>query len=239
METSKIIDVYGQAIKDHYQGKDTKLLTFSSIAGADELPVAHLFRSFEDMPELEQIALTLTRGHVLDLGCGAGSHSLYLEQKDHPVTALDISRGAIEVCQLRGLKRPVCRDLWNLKNEKYDTILALMNGAGICGTLSKLPDFLNHLKSLLQPKGQVLMDSSDLIYMFEDETGEADVPFGDRYYGEIEFDLEYQGKRSGSFPWLYIDYYNLEQHALEAGFLCELVKKGAHYDYLARLTLAS
>ena len=144
-------------------------------------------------------------------------------------------QGAIEVCQLRGLKRAVCQDLWNLKNERYDTILALMNGAGICGTLSKLTDFLGHLKSLLQPKGQVLMDSSDLIYMFEDENGEADVPFVDHYYGEIEFDLEYQGKRSGRFPWLYIDFYNLQQHALEAGFMCELIKKGSHYDYLARL----
>lgn len=239
MTTSKINDVYGQAIKDHYTGKDTRLLTFSSIAGEDELPVAHLFRSFEEMPELERLALSLSSGHVLDLGCGAGSHSLYLEQNDYRVTALDISQGAIEVCQLRGLKRAICQDLWKLKNERYDTILALMNGAGICGTLSKLPDFLSHLKSLLQPKGQVLMDSSDLIYMFEDETGEADVPFVDHYYGEIEFDLEYQGKRSGRFPWLYIDFYNLQQHALEAGFMCELIKKGSHYDYLARLTPVS
>lgn len=237
METGEIIDVYGQAIMDYYMGKGTYLRTISSIAGEDELPIAHLFRSFEEMPELEQIALNLSRGKVLDLGCGAGSHSLYLEQNAFHVKALDISQGAIEVCQLRGLKKPVCQDLWNLKNEKYDTILALMNGAGICGTLAKLPDFLNHLKSLLRSKGQVLMDSSDLIYMFEDETGQADVPFGDRYYGEIEFDLEYKGNRSGRFPWLYIDYFNLEKHALEAGFTCELIKKGPHYDYLARLIL--
>ena len=238
MIVQELHDVYGQAILDHYKGKKVKLVTFSSIAGKDELPLPHLFRTFHEMPELEQVALSLTKGKVLDMGCGAGSHSLYLENKGHNVTSIDISPGAIEVCGLRGLKNAVCTDLWELKDEKFDTILSLMNGAGICGTLPKLSDFLTHLKSLLHVNGQVLMDSSDLIYMYEDENGEIDLPFDDHYYGEINFDLEYQGKRSGKFPWLYIDYYNLEQHAVSAGFNCELILKGAHFDYLARLSLA-
>ena len=238
MKIPQLRDVYGQAILDHYKGKKAELLTFSSIAGKDELPLSHLFRSFNDMPKLEQQALSLAKGKVLDIGCGTGSHSLYLQETGHSVKSIDISKGAVKVCELRGLKNAVCTNFWKLKDEKFDTILSLMNGIGISGTLSQLPDFLNHLKSILHDKGQVLMDSSDLIYMYQNEKGEIEPPFNDHYYGEIDFEFEYNGNRSGNFNWLYIDYFNLEKHAIDAGFNCELILKGEHYDYLARLTLA-
>ena len=80
MSDVNIEDVYGNAILDFYHGKKVKLLTFSSIAGEDELPLEHLFRTYMEMPALEQMALKLSKGKILDLGCGAGSHSLYLQQ---------------------------------------------------------------------------------------------------------------------------------------------------------------
>lgn len=238
MKLPQLHDVYGQAILDHYKGKKAALLTFSSIAGKDELPLSHLFRSFNDMPTLEQLALNLAKGKILDIGCGTGSHSLYLQERGHAIKSIDISKGAIKVCQSRGLTNALCENFWELTDEKFDTILSMMNGAGISGTLSQLPIFLNQLKSLLHRKGQVLMDSSDLIYMYQDEKGGTEIPFNDRYYGEIDFEFEYNGKRSGKFNWLYIDYFNLEKYATDAGFNCELILKGDHYDYLARLTLA-
>ncbi len=230
MSDVNIEDVYGNAILDFYHGKKVKLLTFSSIAGEDELPLEHLFRTYMEMPALEQMALKLSKGKILDLGCGAGSHSLYLQQKQFDVTAIDISTGAIEVCKLRGLKNAVHQDLWDLKNKKYDTIIALMNGTGICGTLNQLPDFLTHLRSLLRNHGQVLIDSSDLIYMFEDEDGKIELPVQKNYYGEVAFHMEYNNQRGSKFRWLYIDYYNLEHYATAAGFRCEMICEGAHYD---------
>lgn len=238
MNVSQLYDVYGQAILDHFEGKKAELLTFSSVTGKDELPLSHLFRNFNEMPAIEQKALNLAKGMILDVGCGAGSHSLYLSKMGYSVKSIDISKGAVKVCGLRGVKQAFCKDFWQLNNEKFDTILSLMNGVGISGTLSELPRFLNHLKSLLNEKGQVLMDSSDLVYMYKDDKGEVIIPFNDRYYGEIDFEFEYKGLRSGKFNWLYIDYYKLEQYAAEAGFNCELILKGDHYDYLARLTLA-
>lgn len=229
-------DIYGKAILDYYHGKKVKLLTFSSIAGKDELPLAHLFRSYKEMPTLEQMALRLSKGKILDLGCGAGSHSIYLEQNKLDFKAIDISIGAIKVCKLRGLKNVFHQDLWQLKNEKFDTIIALMNGIGICGTLSKLPAFLAHLKSLLTVNGQVLIDSSDLVYMFEDEEGEIDIPISENYYGEVQFYLEYEDQRSSKFDWLYIDYTKLETYAAEAGLKCEMIYEGGHYDFLVRLS---
>lgn len=238
MSENNIDDVYGKAILDYYHGKKVKLLTFSSIAGKDELPLAHLFRSYKEMPVLEQLALKRSKGKVLDLGCGAGSHSIYLEQKKFDVKSIDISPGAIEVCKLRGLENIFHQDLWEIKNEKFDTIIALMNGIGICETLAKLPAFLAHLKSLLTDDGQIFIDSSDLVYMFEDEEGEIDIPISENYYGEVQFHMEYEDQRSPKFDWLYIDYNKLETYAAEAGLNCELIYEGEHYDFLVRLSSA-
>ena len=236
MDLNNLSKVFGNAIKDFYNGKDAVIETYSSIGGWDELPVKYLFRSFEEMPDIEQAALKMAFGKVLDLGCGAGSHSLYLQDKGLEVKPIDISEGAIEVCKLRGLDRAEMIDLWDLKDAQYDTILALMNGVGFCGSMKRIPDFLQHLKSLLAPGGQILMDSSDVIYMFEDESGEVALSEVDHYYGEVVFQSKYLDENSGSFPWMYIDFFNLQQQASHLNLQCELLKKGPHYDYLARLT---
>lgn len=237
MPENNLNDVYGKAILDYYNGRKVKLLTFSSIAGKDELPMEHLFRSYKEMPVLEQVALHLSKGKILDIGCGAGSHSLYLEQNKLKVKAIDVSAGAIDVCNLRGVKNAVHQDFWELRNEKFDTIIALMNGVGICGKIDHLPKFLSHLKSLLAENGQVLIDSSDLIYMFEDDDGEIHMPVSKSYYGEVQFYLEYDKQKSSTFNWLYIDYFKLVKYAEEAGFICEMMYKGEHYDFLVRLSL--
>ena len=238
MDLSHLTDVFGRAIKDYYNGKEAVIETYSSVGGWDELPVKYLFRSFEEMPAIEQTALKLAYGKVLDIGCGAGSHSLYIQTKGLSVKPIDISEGAIEVCKNRGLKQAEMINLWNIKDDQYDTILALMNGAGICGSMKNFPGFLKHLKSLLLPGGQILMDSSDIIYMFEDQDGNTDLSELNQYYGEVTFQSRYLGENSGSYPWIYIDFYNLQQQALNQGLKCELIQKGSHYDYLARLSFS-
>ena len=209
--------------------------TRTSVAGLDELPVPYLFRAFDEMPELERKALRMAYGSVLDIGCGSGSHALWLQQKGLEVKAIDISPGAIETCRIRSVKNAEVQDIWKLEGETFDTLLMLMNGMGICGKLEKLPDLLKKLKSLLKPEGQILADSSDLIYMFEDEDSES-LP-SDHYYGEVQFETRYKDLRSDPFPWLYVDYHNLALHASHAGLECEMIRQGAHYDYLARLTI--
>ena len=167
-------DLFGKAILDFQTNNSPEdLITETSISEADEMSVAYLFRSYNEMPKLEQRALQLAKGKVLDVGCGAGSHSLTLQNdRNLEVTSIDISHNAIQACQLRGLKNTKVQDVMTLENEKFDTILLLMNGTGIFGTLKETPKFLQKLKSLLNPNGQILIDSSDIIYMFdEDEDG--------------------------------------------------------------------
>ena len=229
-------DLFGQAILDYQTNNSPEdLLTETSISEADEMPVEYLFRSFEKMPQLEQQALKLAKGKILDVGCGAGSHSLYLQNKGLDVTAIDISANAINACQLRGLKNTRMQNVLALQNETFDTILLLMNGTGIFGTLAALPAYLQHLKSLLNPNGQILLDSSDLIYMYdENEDGSYSIP-AEGYYGEISFTVSYKGQTDPPFPWLYLDYNTLQRAAQANGLQCELIAEGEHFDYLARL----
>lgn len=230
-------DIFGKALLDYQSGKYKEdITTYSSLDERDTLPLPYLFRNFKGMPLLEKKALRMCGGTILDIGCGAGSHSLYLQEKGFGVTALDSSPGAIEVCRLRGIRHTVQSDLFAYRGEKFDTLLLLMNGIGIVGRLHYLDRFLEHLKSILQPQGQILLDSSDIIYMFEkDNDGGYWIPDSMDYYGEVVYTMRYKGKKSDPFWWLYLDYNTLQRAAHANNLTCELVSEGAHYDYLARL----
>ena len=238
-------DLFGKAILDFQTNNNPEdLITETSISEADEMSVAYLFRDFNEMPKMEQKALQLAKGKVLDVGCGAGSHSLYLQnERNLDVTSIDISANAIEACQLRGLKKALVQDVMkidaeSLQHDKYDTILLLMNGAGMCGKLKNISKFLVKLKSLLNEGGQILLDSSDIIYMFdEDEDGGKWIPTDVDYYGEVVFDISYKGEKEEPFNWMYIDYNTLQNAAHANGLQCELILEGEHFDYLAKISI--
>ncbi|MEB3800935.1 class I SAM-dependent methyltransferase [Flavobacterium columnare] len=233
-----MLDLFGKALLD-YQTNNTpeSIITETNISEEDEMEVSYLFRPFEEMPKLEQKALKLSKGKVLDVGCGAGSHSLCLQEKGLEVKSLDISKNAIETCRLRGLEDTINESLIDFHTEdKFDTILLLMNGTGIFGTLKETSKYLQKLKNLLSENGQIIIDSSDIIYMFDqDEDGAYEIP-ANGYYGELIFTIHYKGETEESFPWLYMDYNTLQNACHANGLICELIEEGAHFDYLARIT---
>ena len=232
-------DLFGKAILDYQTNNSPEdIITETSISEADEMNVSYLFRSYKDMPKLEQKALQLAKGKVLDVGCGAGSHALYLQnERKLEVTAIDISENAIKACELRGLKNAEVVNVLDLDTcEKFDTILLLMNGTGVFGKLNQITTYLQKLKNLLNDGGQILIDSSDIIYMFDqDEDGAYEIN-ANGYYGELTFNIEYKGEKEDEFDWLYLDYNTLQNAAHANGLECELILEGKHYDYLARLT---
>ncbi len=240
-------DLFGKAILDFQTNNSPEdLVTETNISEADDMSLAYLFRNYNDMPKLEKEAMQLSKGKILDVGCGGGSHSLFLQEKGFDVTAIDISANVIKACKLRGVQNARVQNLLEvstdtseseLAKQKFDTILLLMNGTGIFGTLSETSKYLQKLKSLLNPNGQILIDSSDIIYMYdENENGSFSVP-ADQYYGELIFTISYKGETDKPFPWLYLDYNTLQNAAYANGLQCELILEGEHFDYLARLTL--
>lgn len=230
-------DPMGAAIADYYaNGKATKLRVFSSMFDEDEIPVKQLFRNFDEMPETEREALRISTGKILDVGAGSGCHSLALQEMEKEVKAIDISPLSIETMQKRGVKDVALQNFFSQQfTGSFDTILLLMNGSGIVGRIANLPIFFQTIKRLLAPGGCVLMDSSDLRYLFEDEDGNLDIDPEDDYYGEVDFRMQYKNIKGDSFDWLYIDFQTLSLHAANNGFKAEMIKEGEHFDYLAKI----
>lgn len=232
-------DLFGKALLNYHQSPGTQTLdTWTNLTEIDPVPIAYFFRSFNEMPKIEQRALSLCRGHVLDIGCGTGSHSLYLQNKKQlSVTGIDLSPGAIQVAKRRGLSNTLCNSIFEYSSldKKYDTLLLLMNGLGIARELSGVSALLEHLKEMLSPGGQILVDSSDLIYLFDEDEVSAWLA-DERYYGEVDYGIGFNGEKE-EFPWLYLDYKHLEQLATLSGFRCEKIVQGPNYDFLARLEI--
>ncbi|OEJ98972.1 methyltransferase [Flavivirga aquatica] len=231
-------DLFGKALLDYQNGNYTEdIITSTSISDDDVLPLPYLFRDFKDMPKLEQKALKLTKGSVLDVGCGSGVHSFYLQQKGFSVKAIDISNGAINVAKQRGVINAEIKDILD-ETQTFDTILLLMNGTGVFQELSQVSKYLSHLKSLLNPNGQILIDSSDIKYMYEDEDGGFWIDTNTSFYGELDYFLSYKGEEELPMKWLYLGFDTLKLACEAVGLNCELVIEGNHFDYLARLTPA-
>ena len=229
-------DLFGQALLDYQNGNYTvDILTETNISDEDILPLPYLFRSFNQMPKLEQKALRLCKGSILDIGCGSGSHSLYLQKDGFDVKAIDISSGAIDVTKQRGVNNAEVVSLLD-ETQTFDTILLLMNGTGIFQEFNQVSKYLTHLKSLLNSNGQILLDSSDIKYMYEDEDGGYWLDMNSSYYGELDYFLSYKGEKEDPMKWLYLDFETLKLACETIGLTCDLVLEGEHFDYLARLS---
>lgn len=224
-------DIFGLAVEAFYKNKDiSSIKVHSADFYDDEIPVEYLFRNYDEMPKMEQIAIDLCVGKVLDVGCCAGSHSLELKKRGHSVFPIDISERCIEICKKRGLIEAMTIDLFQLKSQKFDTLLLLMNGIGIAQTLKNLSAFFRKLKSLMHFESQILLDSSDLIFLYEDELQQ-----GKAYYGELEYKTSYKNQISDPFPWLYLDFELLNIEAQKEGLQCECIYEDEHYGFLAKL----
>ena len=230
-------DPIGRAVSDyHFHSINTPIIVHSNDFDDDTIETSYLFRTYKQMPDIEKKALSLCRGTILDVGACAGAHSVYLHKKGFEVTSIETSALCCDVLKDKKLPNIILEDIFEFNNQKFDTILLLMNGTGIAGSLSGLDLLLHHLKTLLNPGGQILIDSSDLIYLFEQEDGSALIDISsDKYYGELTFQTEYKDWISQPFSWLYVDESNLRNIVEKNHLKLDKVYKGQHYDYLARI----
>jgi SAM-dependent methyltransferase len=225
-------DIFGNALFDYFkQNGKHKLWINNTYGPKEEMPLEVYFRSEDEMPDLELMALKHCSGKVLDIGAGAGSHALILQDRGMAVTALDISGLAVTIMLQRGVKYAAEQDIFTYNRGKFDTLLLLMNGIGLCGTIRQLRLFLQHAKTLLNKGGQLIFDSSDIAYLYEGE-----LPDNAEYYGEISYQYVYKGQKTDWFKWLYVDEVKLKSVAVEEGWVMEVLYKDDMDQYLARLT---
>ncbi len=230
-------DIFGLAALDYLAGiKEAKIMVEINIAGTESLPVSYLFRTYSSMPTLEKKALDLCKGKILDVGAGTGSHALWLQKKGFEVHAIDQSEVMAGIMHKKGVKNVHNRDFTKHTQNGFDTILLLMNGVGLAGTMKNLKPFLSHAKSLLNPGGQVLLESTNILYVYQYEDGSYRVPFSDKYYGEVEMVAKYNDLSSQPFKWLYVDYDTLTFETKKIGFDTKLITMGRNHNYLASLT---
>lgn len=232
-------DPMGRAIYEYHKfGKAEDVVVHSSMFDDDVIPIETLFRNLVEMPAIERVALETANGDILDVGAGSGCHSLALKGLGKKSVAIDISPLSVQVMKDRGLDARLVNFYDNSFAETYDTVLMLMNGTGIIGNLENIGNFFARLKQILRPGGCLLIDSSDLRYLFEEEDGSLMIDLADEYYGQVDFQMQYKEDLGEPFDWLYLDFNTLAYYAEENGFKAEVVAEGEYYDYLAKLTFS-
>ena len=220
-------DAYGEALLDyHYNRYVPPLLLNTSYGVKEDMPADVFFRTPDDFNDLELFALNLVNGNTLDAGAGAGAFSLALQQMGIDVTALEISEQACEVMKKRGVNKVLNQSLESFNSGKFDSILFMMNGLGLFGTLDGLREGLRHVKTLLKPGGQIIADSSDIRYLYESALPD------DFYFGEINYQYIYHRRPGEWFKWIYVDQETLSEVAREAGLYCQVVFEGDKDHYL-------
>ncbi len=120
--------------------------------------VGQYFSEFDDWPECERKAFEFVRGRVLDIGCGAGRHSIYLQEKGFDVLGVDISPLAIEVCKARGLAKTSVMSMTQLTSRMgvFDTLLMLGNNFSLVGNTKRGRWMLRRLGGMTTESGRIL-----------------------------------------------------------------------------------
>lgn len=240
-------DVFGEAIMEFHKFQSAEPI-FVAIDHLEQDPLdpGYFFRDFDGMPLLEQEALQMARGRVLDVGAAAGCHSRWLHQHQIDVTSLEISPLACEVMRLFNLPKVIEADFFSYQpNEKFDTLLFLMNGLGMGQDVQGTIRLLQKAKQLLAPGGVILGDSSDIAYfaLGDDPTSEdlawlnaqkkglRTQPLSHHYYGMVHFSLKWKQLKN-EFSWIYPDPDLLKFAAEQADLKLVKLKDGKHHDFL-------
>jgi SAM-dependent methyltransferase len=229
---------FGLALLDYFQGNASAELIIRRDDGVDAaLSVRHFFRAPDEFSAIDHRALSLSKGRVLDVGAGSGLHSLALQSRGFPVTAIDVSRHAVEIMSQRGVEDVHCADVFDFAGGPFDTLLMMGHGIGVVENIAGLDRFLQHARSLVAEGGQIVADSVD-VQQTDDPAHlayhEANRKAG-RYVGEIRLQLEHQGRVGPPCGWLHVDAGTLGEHAKRAGWGIQVIVEEPSGEYLARL----
>jgi SAM-dependent methyltransferase len=220
---AETMDLHGQAMLDYLNGEKDAYCILRRDDGIAYLPIyARQFFYPDGLPAIDQIAVRHCVGRVLDIGAGAGSHSLAIHEKGINVTSVEISPKAVEVMRRRGVPYPIVGDVFDSYPAPFDTVLVILN-IGIVRNLAGLSRFLRHLDGLLTDSGRLITDSIDPRDSADEsyrKYTQAKVAEG-RYLGERTVRFEYKEETSDWFEWMHVDPVTLEEYVRKAGYVME------------------
>jgi SAM-dependent methyltransferase len=232
---------YEKALMDFFYGETENSIAFIREDGfTTEVPVKFFFRDKASFSPIEINALSMCKGRILDVGAGAGTHSLYLQKNSHDVYAMEMLPTLCDLLKMRGVRQVVESDVYQYTSNAFDTIIMLGHGLGMAQDLAGLNRLMKKLKVILKGTGSILCDSLDV--------GITDVPENldyqkrieeqGRYRGEVQFKFRYGDVEGPYLKWLHVDYSTLEAYALKNNMICDLILEGHGGDYLARLKIS-
>ncbi|MFC2124181.1 class I SAM-dependent methyltransferase, partial [Bacteroidota bacterium] len=154
---------FGKALLDYYGGQDdAKNMIIREDGNKADLPASIFFSDPESINPGDKVALSKCKGKILDVGAGAGRHSLILQERGFNVYAMEIIPEAVEVLKSQKILNIIHSDILDLNEGEFNTILLLGHGLGICQDLNGLEKILVHLKKILAPGGCLICDSNDV-----------------------------------------------------------------------------
>jgi SAM-dependent methyltransferase len=230
---------YQAAMWAYHRGDHDAVIVVYDDFERDEVPVSYFFRSPEQFPDAERLALDLCRGRVLDVGAGSGCHALALQDQGLEVTAIEVLPDLVDILRERGVRDARKASWMDVDAGQFDTVLLMMNGLGLAESLSGLPSLLRAAGRLVRPGGQVLADSTDVRVHMDREAGRTGAfeRSDGRYVGDLHFQLEFEGRKGPPFGQLYVDPETLGRCAGNEGWRSEIVQPPDKYGhYLVRLT---
>jgi SAM-dependent methyltransferase len=237
MITAEGMKPFGLAVRDFYAGDVSSEVVFRRDDGVvSTLAVSAFFRGPLDF-QVDKVLLDRCAGKVLDVGAGSGIHSLYLQSKGFTVYALDVSPEACHVMKRRGVKNIICSNVSDLPSGAFDTILILGRSICMVETLSGLDSFLAYARNLVNPSGQILLNSLDVACTKDPRDlayHELNRKAG-RYIGEIRVSLEYKDLVGPKIGMLHVDPVELARYAAKTGWVCDVLLKEKDGHYAARL----
>jgi 2-polyprenyl-3-methyl-5-hydroxy-6-metoxy-1,4-benzoquinol methylase len=228
----------GRALLAYFEGDREAQLVIHRDDGVDEpMPISHFFRDPSEFTEVENKAIELCSGRVLDAGAGTGLHSVVLQQKGLPVTAIDISPQAVDVMSRRGVSDAHAANIYEFEGGPFGTVLMMGHGIGMVETIDGLDRFLDHTRGLVSEGGQLLLDSRDVrrtddpSHLAYHETNRK----AGRYIGEIRLHLSFREVPGPRCGWLHVDAETLAERGIANGWTSEVVLEEEDCHYLARL----
>ena len=232
----KMQDIFGLALYSYWKGNHkTKYKIINDVSHIESDSLQRYFITYNKFPLIEKKALKHAKGKILDVGCGAGRHIIYFQNKKFDIIGVDSSKLAVKVCKERGCRNVIVSNILNLKlkNKSFDTILLFGNNIGIGGNLNGIKKLLKKLRSLAKKDGLLLLSSFDVKATKDKKYfsyHKRNLELG-RHIGQLKLRLGYKNKFSDWFNWIHIEPHTLKKIASECKWKSERTYKGKNGRY--------